>query len=275
MRTAVIVPTYNRTDALAAVLEGFLAQDDPDFELVVADDGSTPETRAVVEAFARRASFRIAHVWHEDQGFRLSAIRNRAAAATTADYLIFNDGDCIPPPYFVSTHKRLAEGGAFLAGNRLLLSEDFTRRVLASQVPVHRWSRWQWLGARLRGDINRWLPLVRLPNGGFRRQVRQRWQGVKTCNMSLWREDLLRVNGMDEAFSGWGLEDSDLVIRLYRAGVRQKTARFAAPVFHLWHRESDRSKFAENQKRFDELLRSDRVRAALGIDRYLSANAPG
>jgi predicted glycosyltransferase involved in capsule biosynthesis len=105
--------------------------------------------------------------------------------------------------------------------------------------------------------------------------VRQRWQGVKTCNMSLWREDLLRVNGMDEAFSGWGLEDSDLVIRLYRAGVRQKTARFAAPVFHLWHRESDRSKFAENQKRFDELLRSDRVRAALGIDRYLSANAPG
>src|SRR6185503_12400673 len=87
MRTAVIVPTYNRTDALAAVLEGFLAQDDREFELVVADDGSTPETRAVVEAFAKRAPFRIAHVWHEDQGFRLSAIRNRAAAATTADYL--------------------------------------------------------------------------------------------------------------------------------------------------------------------------------------------
>jgi glycosyltransferase involved in cell wall biosynthesis len=269
MRTAVIVPTYNRTDALAAVLEGFLAQDDLDFELVVADDGSTPDTRAVVEAFQKRAPFRIKHVWHEDQGFRLSAIRNRAAAATNAEYLIFNDGDCIPPPYFVATHKRLAERGSFLAGNRLLLSEDFTRRILASQVAVHSWSRWKWLGARVRGNINRWLPLVRLPNGGFRRHVRQRWQGVKTCNMSVWREDLLRVNGMDEAFSGWGLEDSDLVIRLYRAGVRQKTARFSAPVFHLWHRESDRSKLPDNQKRFDELLHSDRVRAAQGIDRYL------
>ena len=127
----------------------------------------------------------------------------------------------------------------------------------------------------MRGDINRWLPLVRLPDGGFRKHVRQRWQGVKTCNMSVWREDLLRVNGMDEAFSGWGLEDSELVIRLYRAGVRQKTARFAAPVFHLWHRESDRSRLPENQKRFEELLRSDRVRAAQGIDRYLSASAPG
>ena len=275
MRTAVIVPTYNRPDALAAVLEGFLAQEDREFELIVADDGSTPETRAVVEAFQKRAPFPIRHVWHEDQGFRLSAIRNRAAASTSADYLIFNDGDCIPPPYFVATHKRLAERGAFLAGNRLLLSEGFTREVLASQIPVQGWSRWKWLGARLGGRINRWLPLVRLPDGGFRRHVRQRWQGVKTCNMSVWREDLLRVNGMDEAFSGWGLEDSDLVIRLYRAGVRQKTARFAAPVFHLWHRESDRSRLADNQKRFDELLRSGRVRAELGIDRYLPGGAAG
>jgi len=86
--------------------------------------------------------------------------------------------------------------------------------------------------------------------------------------MSIWRDDLVKVNGVDESFSGWGLEDSDLVVRLYRAGVRHKSARFAAPVFHLWHRENDRSQLAENRRKLDELMSSDRVRAVEGLDRY-------
>ena len=268
MRTAVIVTTYNRPDALAAVLEGYLAQTDTDFELVVADDGSTPDSRAVVEAYRARAPFPIRHVWHEDQGFRAAAIRNRAAATTNADYIVFTDGDCIPPPHFVAAHKKLAERGHFLSGNRLLLTEAFTREVLDAKVPVQRWSAMRWLGARLQGRINRWLPMVRLPDGAFRKQVAQDWEGIKTCNLSLWRDDLVKVNGVDESFSGWGLEDSDLVIRLYRAGVRHKSARFAAPVFHLWHRENDRSSLAGNQKRLDEVMKSDRVRAVQGLDRY-------
>ena len=95
-----------------------------------------------------------------------------------------------------------------------------------------------------------------------------------TCNLSAWRTDLLRVNGFDEAYSGWGLEDSDLVIRLLHAGVRHKNARFAAPVFHLWHRENDRSRLPENQRMLEDLLRSDRVQARLGCDQYASPSAP-
>jgi glycosyltransferase involved in cell wall biosynthesis len=268
MRCAVIVPTYNRPDALAAVLEGYLAQDDADFELVVADDGSTADTKAVVESFQGRAPFPVRHVWQEDLGFRVAAARNRGVAATVADYIIFTDGDCIPPPWFVRAHKRLAEKGYFLSGNRILLSEAFTREVLGAKLPVQRWGALRWLGARLAGRINRWMPLVRLPDLAARKRVHQGWQGVMSCNISLWREDLARVNGVDESFSGWGLEDSDLVVRLYRAGVRHKSARFAAPVFHLWHRENDRSRLEENRRRLDEVLRSGRVRAVQGLDRY-------
>lgn len=270
MRIAVIVTTYNRPDALAAVLEGYLAQTDPDFELVVADDGSGPETRGVVEAYAARAGFPLRHVWQEDAGFRAAAIRNKAIAGTDADYVIFTDGDCIPVPDFVAQHRRLAEPGWFLAANRVLLAEAFTREVLAGRLPVYRWSLVRWLGAWLRRDINRWLPLVRLPDGALRKRGAARWEGVKTCNLSAWRADLARVNGLDERYSGWGLEDSDLVIRLLHAGVRRKSARFAAPVFHLWHREHDRSTLPENQRRLDEVLGSDRVRAAVGLDRYLA-----
>jgi glycosyltransferase involved in cell wall biosynthesis len=272
MRIAVIITTYNRPDALGAVLEGYLAQTDADFEVLVADDGSGEETRAAVDALAERAPFPVRHVWQEDQGFRAAAIRNKAVAATDADYIIFTDGDCIPAPDFVAQHRRLAEDGWFLSANRVLLSERFTREVLAHRLPIHRWGLGRWLAAWLRRDVNRWLPLVRLPDGAFRKRGATRWEGAKTCNLSATRADLVRVNGLDERYAGWGLEDSDLVIRLLHAGLRHKSARFAAPVFHLWHRENDRSSLPDNQRRLDELLRSDRVQASAGLAQYL---APG
>ena len=269
MRTAVVVTTYNRPDALAAVLDGYLQQTRSDFELIVADDGSTGDTRSLVERYGARASFPLRHVWHDDAGFRAGAIRNRAIAATRADYVIFTDGDCVPRQNFVEQHCTLAERGYFLAGNRILLSAAFTRRVLDERLPIQNWRVATWIAARLRGDINRVLPLVALPDGAARKRTPERWEGVKTCNLSVWRDDLMRVNGFDEAYSGWGLEDSDLVIRLLHAGVKHKSARCATPLFHLWHAENDRSRLAENQRHLDALLASRDIHARLGVDRYL------
>jgi len=269
MRTAIIITTYNRPDALIAVLAGYQAQRDAEFELFIADDGSTDDTRRIVDEFKARAKFSVTHVWHEDQGFRAAAIRNRALAATRADYIIFSDGDCVPAPRFVAQHRRLAERGWFVAGNRVLLSAGFTRRVLRDKLPIHEWRLAAWLAGWAKRDINRWLPLVTLPDGAFRRSAPKRWEGAKTCNLAAWRDDLMRVNGLDETYSGWGLEDSDLVIRLLHAGVKHKSARFAASVFHLWHAENDRSRLAENQRRLDALLSSQRTVAELGVDRYV------
>jgi glycosyltransferase involved in cell wall biosynthesis len=269
MKLAVIVTTYNRPDALEAVLEGYLAQSELDFELLVADDGSTQQTADVVSGFAARAPFSVRHVWQEDLGFRAAAARNRAVAATDADYVIFTDGDCVPVKAFVAQHRRLAEPGWFLSANRVLLSRAFTDQVLAHDIPIHTWRWADWMRARGRGDINRVVPLLRLPDGGFRKSHPQQWEGVKTCNLSVWRADLVRVNGLDETYSGWGLEDSDLVIRLLHAGVRHKSARFAAPVFHLWHRENDRGRLPENQRHLDEVRHSHRIRALRGLDAAL------
>lgn len=271
MKLAVIVTTYNRPDALAAVLEGYFDQADRDFELIVADDGSSPETRALAEDCAKRAPFPLSHVWQEDRGFRAAAIRNRALARSAADYIVFTDGDCIPAPWFVAAHRALAERGWFVSANRVLLSEDFTRRVLAQKLPLQRWGWGPWVGAWRRGDVNRLFPLLRLPLGPLRKLGASRWQGAKTCNLAAWRDDLQRVNGLDESYSGWGLEDSDLVVRLLRAGLRHKSARFAAPVLHLWHRENDRSRLPENQRRLDEILGSGRIEALRGLNQYQEA----
>ena len=266
MNPAVVVTTYNRPDALAAVLEGYVAQSDRDFELVIADDGSDKRTAGVIESF--KGKLQIKHVWQEDRGFRAAAARNRAVAATGAEYIIFTDGDCVPATGFVAAHKRLAERGWFLAGNRILLSERLTKRVLAERLPVHAWDWKRWVSERTSGDVNRLVPLLRLPDGRFRRAQPRRWEGAKTCNLSVWREALVRVNGLDETYEGWGLEDSDLVIRLLHAGERHKNARFATPLFHLWHAEQPRDALGRNAARLEKILRSDRLRAERGLDQY-------
>jgi glycosyltransferase involved in cell wall biosynthesis len=269
MKIAVVVTTYNRPDALAAVLEGYFEQADLDFELVVADDGSTDDTRALAEDYARRAPFPMSHVWQEDHGFRAAAIRNQAIAKTCAEYVVFTDGDCIPAPWFVAAHRRLAERGWFISANRVLLSEAFTRRVLAQKLALQHWGWTEWLGAWRRHDVNRLFPLLSVPLGPLRKLGAGDWEGAKTCNLSAWRDDLLRVNGLDETYSGWGLEDSDLAVRLIRAGVRHKSARFAAPVLHLWHRENDRARLPDNRRQLDEILTSGRTQALIGVSRYL------
>ena len=269
MRLAVIVTTYNRPNALELVLAGFAAQSDLEFELIIADDGSKEDTKASVDSFRATAPMPVKHVWQEDQGFRAAAVRNKAALATDAEYFVFTDGDCVPTRNFVRAHRCLAEPKCFLAGSRLLLNEGFTAEVLANQIPIYAWTWGDWKSAKISASINRRVPLLELPFPGFLRKLTpRRWQGVRTCNFSLWRDDFAKANGFDERYSGWGLEDSDLAIRLIHSGVIHKSARFAAPVLHLWHREFDRLSLQENKVRLDALLKEGAVCAVLGLDQY-------
>jgi glycosyltransferase involved in cell wall biosynthesis len=272
MFISIIVTTYNRPDALRAVFHGLADQTDLDFEVLVADDGSRDDTRVLVESAGRNLPVPIRHLWQEDRGFRAGAARNRATAAARGDYVIFLDGDCVPRPHFVARHRELAEPGWMVAGNRILLSESFTREVLASQVPLQRWTDTQWRAAHRRGDINRTLPLRHLPLGPLRKVAATRWQRIRTCNLGVWRANLQRVNGFDEAFEGWGYEDSDLAVRLINSGVRRKEGAYATGVLHLWHRENDRRAEGENWDRLQRRMGERATRAQRGLDQYPAAD---
>jgi glycosyltransferase involved in cell wall biosynthesis len=262
---SVIVATYNRPDALGACLRALGRQTAKDFEIVVADDGSGPATREAIATWKARFGVPLTHVWQEDRGFRLAEIRNRAIAASNGDYLVFLDGDCIAPCRFVAAHRALAEPGCFVAGNRALLSRSLTEEILANNLEPERWNVLSWAQHRMRGDINRLLPLISLPLGPVRKRLATEWEGVRGGNFAFHRADLERVDGFETAFTGWGLEDSDIVIRMIRAGVRRKDGRFATGVLHLWHPEADRSRFAANKTQLAELITSDRVRAVSGL----------
>jgi glycosyltransferase involved in cell wall biosynthesis len=259
-----IVTTYNRTDALNAVLRALAAQTDRGFEVVVADDGSDQRTAQLLEAWS--ASFaRLGHVWHEHRNFRAAEIRNRAIQQSCGELCVFLDGDCIPRPDFIQVHRRLAEPGWFVAGNRVLLSRQLTERILADHLEPERWTLRQWVEARLRGDINRLQPLLSLPLGPLRRLGGAAWRSIRSANLAIGRADLLRVDGFDAAFSGWGREDSDLVLRLMHSGTRRKDGRFATAVLHLWHAENDRSRLPANDLLLHDAYRHGRIKAQLGL----------
>jgi glycosyltransferase involved in cell wall biosynthesis len=262
---SVIVTTYNRPDALEAVLRSLARQTDQDFEVVVADDGSTAATGQLVDACKAKVGYWLEYVWHEDRGFRAAEIRNRAILASRGVYCIFLDGDCIVRPDFVATHRCLAAPGWFVTGNRILLSSALTAKVLREKLTPETWSFAGWLVERLRGGVNRLSALLRLPLGPLRRLRQQAWHGARSCNLAVWRSDLDRVDGFDADYSGWGKEDSDIIVRLLHAGVRRKDGTFATGVIHLWHAEFDRSSLPENERKLSEIIASDRVLAQRGL----------
>ena len=261
---SIIMTTYNRDDALDAALRGLSWQSDRNFEIVVAEDGSRPETARVVERWASRLPIEVKHVRQEHDGFRGGKIRNRGIRASAGTYCIFLDGDCLPRADFVAAHRALAQPGFFVTGNRILLSREFTAAVLAQGTAVETLGFGALMRERLRGGVNRLLPALRLPLGPLRKLPRG-WRGVQSCNLAVARADLDRIDGFDAAYTGWGREDSDLVVRLQHAGVRRKDGRFATGVLHLWHVPNDRSKLPANEARLDAAIRCDRVRALKGL----------
>jgi glycosyltransferase involved in cell wall biosynthesis len=271
---SVIVTTYNRADALEAVLRSLARQIDRDFEVVVADDGSTATTGQLVEAWKGKVGRRLAHVWHEDRGFRAAEIRNRAILAARGAYCIFLDGDCIVRPDFVAIHRRLAAPGWFVTGNRILLSFSLTEKVLREKLAPETWNLAGWLVERWRGGVNRLSALLRLPLGPLRRLRQQAWRGARSCNLAVWRSDLDRVDGFDADYSGWGKEDSDIIVRLLHAGVRRKDGVFATGVLHLWHAEADRARLAENERKLSDIIASDNIRAQRGLSALRAAISP-
>jgi len=262
---SIIVTTFDRADALDVVLRSLARQNDRRFEVVIADDGSGPETAALIERWKPQLGAALSHVWQEHREFRAAEIRNRAIRASRGDYCVFLDGDCLARPDFVAAHRGLAEPGWFVTGNRALLARSLTNAVLQQELAPEQWGTAVWVAQRLKGGINRFTPLLRLPLGPLRKARPRIWQGARSCNLGVWRSDLDRVDGFDAAFSGWGREDSDLMVRLLRAGVRRKDGAFATGVLHLWHPEADRSRLSENEQRLARAIEGRHVRADRGI----------
>lgn len=265
MLISVIVTTFNRPKALNLVLQALDKQTDKNFEVIVADDGSKSETQDLIDCLRKRVKYNLVHVWQEDSGFRAALVRNKAVLSSRGEYILFLDGDCIPPILWIARHRRLAEKGWMVAGNRILLSKNFTKKIEYNNESVCQWNIMKWILCSYKKLINRWSPMLYLPLGVLRKIGSRKWEKVRTCNFGVWREDFFRVNGFDSLFEGWGFEDSDLAVRLINSGVKRKLGSYASGVIHLWHAEFDRSRSKNNNQILIERIKNNIKESTIGL----------
>ena len=262
MRVALVITTYERPDALTAVLESAGRQRMASDEIIVADDGSGLATQEAVKSFSARSSVPVRFVSQPHSGFRLTRLRNLAIGATTCDYLIFVDGDMVLHREFIADHQRSARRGFYTQGVRVHADEALTRSLIAAPT--------QALGFATRGlgGLRRAYLLHSPALGTVLRSFANRFIAIKGCNQAFWRDDLVLVNGFNEEIEGWGPEDKELVARLGNAGVHRQTLLFGGIAAHLHHPPASRATLPANLAVLDATINGRRKRCERGLDAH-------
>lgn len=263
MTVSLIISTYNSPQALDLCLQSILFQSVLPDEILVADDGSGEETRKVVERFQKETKIPVMHVWHEDEGFRLTVIRNKAIARASMQYIIQVDGDVILNRHFIKDHKLFAKKKRFVTGSRLNIQKELSDKMLAERS-IHVSIRNKGVHNRLNGVRSRILSWL------LQDYHQSDLLYVRGCNMAFWRSDLLSVNGYDESMLGWGREDSEIACRLINAGIRKRVIKNAGIIFHLYHSDNSRSQFNINNEILQKTIDEKRVWCSKGVDQYLT-----
>lgn len=233
-------------------------------EVIIADDGSKEETRDLIREMQKNFPVGIKHVWHPDDGFRLAAIRNKAFVASSSDYIIQIDGDLILHSYFISDHLSMKKEGYFVAGSRVMLSKKSTQNLLEHN------------SINLRKYVQPKLDMNGIRSSLLREFLASRYKTkgkytfyVKGCNMAFFKKDLLKVNGYNESFTGWGSEDREIAIRLINAGVKKHFLKNGGICYHLHHSSPSKEKELRNEELMKQAVASKSVWANDGLDKYL------
>jgi glycosyltransferase involved in cell wall biosynthesis len=242
MKISVIVPTYNRPQALKLCLLSLRDQSILPSEVLIADDGSSSDTRDAVDAMknALKAVFPIKHVWQEDIGFRKPRILNEAVRASTGDYLVFIDGDCMAHRHFIRAHIEQSDPAAILGGKRVEIGKKLTEQLLKEGTVLNGFHPRLILDS-LTGNSRKVEEAIQIKNPLLRRLMHRDQinnDGIWGCNFSLYKQLFMDINGCDEDFIDGSLEDNDLGIRVLNQGKSVRSVRGLAIVLHLWHPSS-------------------------------------
>jgi glycosyltransferase involved in cell wall biosynthesis len=258
---------YNKPDILRLVAAALSRQSFPDFEVLIADDGSGPVVADAVAWARTRYTYPISHLWHEDTGWRKNTMLNNAIRAARGEYMVFIDGDCLPSRHFLLDHWSERSSRRVLLGRRVECSKRWTEGLTLDRVESGAFERlgWKEIADGLAGQSLRVEDGIRMPHRWIRALLLRTVRGMLGSNFSAWRSDLFAVNGFDELYDGPGCgEDSDIQFRLSLAGVTAKSLRNLAVQYHCWHpatRVSDAS-----WERFEMVKRTSGPRCTHGLE---------
>jgi glycosyltransferase involved in cell wall biosynthesis len=259
--SSLVTPTYNWPNALELLLLSVKNQTVLPNEIIIADDGSKPETTELIKEFQKNFPVPLIHVWHEDNGNQKPKIMNKAIAKAKYDYIIEIDGDIIMHSRFVEDHLKYAQKGTYLYGSRVNIQKNILEQIFKNKTTSFNFFS---SGIKKRG---RTLHLPFFMN--FIKLVDKRSSKLRGCNMSFWREDFIKVNGFNESLVGWGIDDSEMIQRLHNIGIKGKRLKNVAIAYHIYHKEQDRSHIEANQIIEKETTEKKITFIDKGINQYL------
>ena len=261
MNCSLIICTYNWHEALALVLSSIASQSILPDEVIVADDGSDESTAKVIMKYTEIMPIPIVHSWQEDIECRIPRSRNRAIAKAKFEYIIMIDGDTVLHKDFVKDHKRVAKKEFYTQGSRVLLQSEFTKNIFKEDI----FKSPYFFSSDAKNKLNMLrIPIISKIVSYFKSQNINRIRG---CNFSIFKDDIIKVNGFDEEITFWGREDSEFVQRLFNIGINKQQLKFSGIQYHLHHKE--RTHKLENDAILSNTIKNNILRCNIGIDRYL------
>jgi glycosyltransferase involved in cell wall biosynthesis len=264
LNCSLIISTYNWPQALSLCLQSVRNQKVLPKEVIIADDGSSEETANLLKNLQKDFPVPLKHVWHADEGFRAAAIRNKAIALCSQDYIIQIDGDIMIHSRFIKDHLEMRRPGHFVVGSRVMLSQEETARLIKQGF-----ADLKRLGGKklaFNGLRNRFLR--NLLANVYKTKGRHKFY-AKGANIAFYKADIVRVNGYNEAFIGWGSEDREVAIRLINAGVKKLSIKMGAVCYHLYHKINERHNELRNEDLMYEAIHKQLVWANDGLNKYL------
>jgi glycosyltransferase involved in cell wall biosynthesis len=255
-RASVILSFYNKIEWLKLVLASFERQTLQDFEIIIADDGSTDEVVTQVIQLQNSLPLHIQHVWHADEGFTKTRMLNKAVLAAKSDYLIFIDGDCIAHKNFVEDHVRLQKTNQLIAGRRVNLSDKLSKSLCVQNILKGELEGPFLISLFIDSIINKSKDVekgIHLNAKVVNRNFGSYKKGLLGCNFSVHKNAILSVNGFDERYQHPGIgEDSEIEYRLKKAGFQVFSPKFCAVQYHLWHARLSRFHETTNNELYND-----------------------
>jgi hypothetical protein len=260
-KASLIITTYNWPEALNVVLSSIIAQTEINFEIIIADDGSSDETSDLIQKVLNSCNQRWIHVKHNDNGIRQARVKNLAVKYVRSKYLIFIDHDVALHPDFVKDHLALAAQGIFLQGKRVFMPETLTNEILEKGTLPH---------------INPWQKGLENRKNAFRFPQLGKWlarshkfqKSLRGCNLSMFYDDFINVDGYDEVFDqAWGREDSDICYRLFHNGIYVKNLWFSGIQYHMHHQVLKKRERDILDDELDKIIAEKRNKAIKGFSK--------
>lgn len=234
MKASLIVYIKNNAKTLPLLVEALKQQTEKDFEVIFAQDGCNEQVIKILREIEEEQTLSITHLFHEEESYKREAMLNRAIVEAKSDYLIFIEEGAIPHHKFIEEHIRLSRYGKVVAAKTVELSNELFSDVTLQMVSSKRVHTYM-LGKAIRGKVKNSTELFRITNGFMRHfMLSDVWQGLSSANFSLYKEDILSVNGFDERFDVKSEEsDFDLEVRLMQQGVFTKEERQIATLYKI------------------------------------------